>query len=165
LEIERAIALFNRLFETDWRTSNLPLTPTISPYTSNQNFEIAIFFNVVESSGYYFFEDDHHPPPTHTHLRARVVSYGLAAYKAFIELYNRKFEGLVPLSLVKSDWKKTNTPPTLTISPKTSNNNFEIAIFFNVVKKSGNYVFEDDTPPTAFSARVISYARMVVSCL
>jgi hypothetical protein len=29
---------------------------------------------------------------------------------------------------------------------------------FDVVKKSGNYVFEDDTPPTALRARVKSYA-------
>jgi hypothetical protein len=56
------------------------------------------------------------------------------------------------MSLVKSDWEKTNTPPTLTISPKTSNNNFEIAIFLNVVKKSGNYMFEDDTPHRALRA-------------
>jgi hypothetical protein len=35
----------------DWRATNVPLTPTISPNTSIQNFEIAIFFNVVKSSG------------------------------------------------------------------------------------------------------------------
>ena len=60
--------------------------------------------------------------------------------------------------IVKSDWRKANTPPTPTISPKTSNKNFEIAILFNVVEKSENYVFGDDTAPTALSARVVSYA-------
>jgi hypothetical protein len=45
----------------------------------------------------------------------------------------------VPFLIVKSDWRKTNTPPTL----KTSNKNFEIAILFNVVEKSGNYVFPE----------------------
>ena len=29
---------------------------------------------------------------------------------------------------------------------------------FNVVERSGNYVFEDDTPPTALRARVVSHA-------
>jgi hypothetical protein len=60
--------------------------------------------------------------------------------------------------MVKSDCRKTNIPPTPTISPKTSNKNLEIAILFNVVEKSGNYIFEDDIPPTALSARVVSYA-------
>jgi hypothetical protein len=59
--------------------------------------------------------------------------------------------------MVKSDWSITNTSLTPTISPNTSNQNFEIVILFNVIKKSGN-VFADDTPPTAFSARVLSYA-------
>jgi hypothetical protein len=35
----------------DWRATIAPLTPTISPNTSNLNFEIDILFNVVESSG------------------------------------------------------------------------------------------------------------------
>ena len=29
---------------------------------------------------------------------------------------------------------------------------------FNVVERSGNYVFEDKTPPTALRARFVSYA-------
>jgi len=45
--------------------------PTISPNTSNQNFEIAIMFNIVERSGDYVFHDDN----TNTALRARVASY------------------------------------------------------------------------------------------
>jgi hypothetical protein len=53
--------------------SSPPLEPTISPNTSNQNLEIAIFFNVVVSSGNYFFEDDN---PL-TALKARIVSYAL----------------------------------------------------------------------------------------
>jgi hypothetical protein len=39
----------------------------------------------------------------------------------------------VPFLIVESDCKATNTPSTLTISPNTSNKNFEIAILFNVV--------------------------------
>jgi hypothetical protein len=64
----------------------------------------------------------------------------------------------VPFLIVKSDWRKTNTPPTPIISLKTSNKNFEIAILFNVVEKSGNYVFEDVTLPRTLSTRVVSYA-------
>jgi hypothetical protein len=55
--------------------------PTISPNTSNQNFEIAISFNLVESSENWIFEDD----SPFTALRARVVIYDLGAYKVFIE--------------------------------------------------------------------------------
>jgi hypothetical protein len=47
--------------------------PKISSNTSNQNFEMVILFNVVESSENYVFEDDNLPTP----LRARVVSYAL----------------------------------------------------------------------------------------
>jgi hypothetical protein len=36
---------------------------------------------------------------------------------------------------------------------------------FDVVKKSRNYAFEDDTPPTAFRARVVSYALGVYKVL
>jgi hypothetical protein len=42
--------------------------------------------------------------------------------------------------------------------PNRSNNNIDIAIFYNVVERSGNYVFEEDTPPTALRKRVVSYA-------
>jgi hypothetical protein len=45
--------------------------------TSNQNFEIAILFSVVD-----FQMENRHSPTT---LRARVVSYVLGAYKVFIE--------------------------------------------------------------------------------
>jgi hypothetical protein len=38
------------IVESDWRATNAPFTPAISPDTFNQNFEIAILFNVVESS-------------------------------------------------------------------------------------------------------------------
>jgi hypothetical protein len=61
--------------------NNPPLTPTISPNISNQNFEIAILFNVVESSGSYVFEDDNPPTP----FRARVVISALGSYKIFLD--------------------------------------------------------------------------------
>jgi hypothetical protein len=48
--------------------------------------------------------------------------------------------------------------PSPTNSPNTTSQNLEIAILFNVVKSSGNYMFEQDTPPTVFRARVISHA-------
>jgi hypothetical protein len=58
-----------------------PPTPNIYKNTSYKNFEIAILFNVVERSGNYFFEDDN---PS-TALRARILSYALGVYKAYIE--------------------------------------------------------------------------------
>jgi hypothetical protein len=64
----------------------------------------------------------------------------------------------VPFLIVESDWRATNAPLTPTIFPNTSNKDFEIAILFHAVQSSGNYTFEQDTPPTVFRARVISYA-------
>jgi hypothetical protein len=45
-----------------------------------------------------------------------------------------------------------------TIYPSTSNKNCELAFLFNIVERSGNYIFEDDTPPTALRERVVIYA-------
>jgi hypothetical protein len=36
------------IVESDWKAANTPSTPTISPNASNQNFEIAILFKVVD---------------------------------------------------------------------------------------------------------------------
>ena len=69
-----------------------------------------------------------------------------------------KLEWLVTFLIVKSDRKATNTPYTPTISQNTSNQKFEIAILFNAVESFGNYVLEQDTPPTVFRTRVTNYA-------
>jgi hypothetical protein len=69
------------IVESDWRATNPTLPPTIYPNTSNQHFEIAILFNVVERHGNHVFEDD---KPS-TAPMAKVVSYALGAYKVFIE--------------------------------------------------------------------------------
>jgi hypothetical protein len=61
------------IVESDWRATNPPHTPTISPNTNNQNIGVAILFNVVESSRNQVFEDDNHTKP----LRSKVVSYAL----------------------------------------------------------------------------------------
>jgi len=88
-------------------------------------------------------------------LRAKVVIYVLGGYKVFIESivvekgsFDWKLEGEVPLLMVESDWKATNPLP---ISPNTSNQNFEIAILFNVFERSRNYVFEDNNFPSTGS--------------
>jgi hypothetical protein len=62
--------------------------------------------------------------------------------------------------ILKTDLRATIPPPSHNNHfPKTSNQNFEVAILFSVVKRTGNYVFEDDTPTiTALRARVVSYA-------
>ena len=56
--------------------------------------------------------------------------------------FDWKLEGLLHFLIVKSDWRKTNTPPSPTISPNASNKSFEIVILFDVVERSGNYVFD-----------------------
>jgi hypothetical protein len=40
--------VFFLIVESDWKAINTPSTPTIYPKKSNQNFEIAILFKVVE---------------------------------------------------------------------------------------------------------------------
>jgi hypothetical protein len=70
----------------------------------------------------------------------------------------KKAKGLVPYLIAETDWKAINTLCTPTISPNTSNQNFEIAIVFKVVERSGNYVFGEEIPPTALRASVVSYA-------
>ena len=59
----------------------------------------------------------------------------------------------MPFLIVESDWKATNTPYTPNISPNTSNQNFDIAVLFNAVDNSGNYMFEQDTPHTVFRGK------------
>jgi hypothetical protein len=67
-----------------------PPTPTISTSLSNQNFEIAILFSVIERSGNYIFKDGKSP----TVLRDRVISYTLETYEVYIEKGDRiKFGG------------------------------------------------------------------------
>ena len=68
------------IVESDWRATSPP-TPIIFPDTSNQNFEIAILFSVVDFQIEIFFCGGQSP----TTLGARVLSYALEAYKAFIE--------------------------------------------------------------------------------
>jgi len=59
--------------------------------------------------------------------------------------------------MFKSDWRVTNPPPMPTISPNTSNPNFEIVILFNVVERSRNFIFEDDIPLTTFRTKIVWY--------
>ena len=69
------------IVESDWKATSTPSTPTISPNTSKQNFEIPILFNAFESSGNYTFEQGTSP----TVFRARVISYALGAYKFLLK--------------------------------------------------------------------------------
>ena len=61
--------------------------------------------------------------------------------------FDWKLKELVPVLIVESDWMAPNLPPRPTISPNTSNRNFEIAILFNLVERSRNYVLEGDILP------------------
>ena len=62
---------------------------------------------------------------------------------------------IVPVFILESDCRATNTTPTHTISSKNQSK-FEIDILLNVVERSGNFVFEDETLPTALRERVVS---------
>ena len=78
LEIENASV------KSEWRATIPPPSPTIFPNISNENFEIAILFNVVAMFGNHVFEDEC-PQPLLRALRTKVVSYALGAYKVYIE--------------------------------------------------------------------------------
>ena len=53
----------------------------------------------------------------------------------------------MPFLIVESDWRATSPPPTLIISPNTSNQNFEIAILFSVVDFHIENIFLRKTLP------------------
>ena len=62
LEIERAIVLL--IVKSDWKVTNPPPSPNISPDTFNQNCEIAFLFNTVERSGIMSFVTTPSPSPS-----------------------------------------------------------------------------------------------------
>ena len=72
--------------------------------------------------------------------------------------FDWKLKGLVPFLIVQSNWRVANPPFTPTISQNTSNQNLEIAILFNIIESSKNYVFEDNKPPGPLRTRVVIYA-------
>ena len=45
------------------------------------------------------------------------------------------------------NWRAPRPPPTLIFFPKSTDQNFEIAILFRIVENHNNYVFGDDFPP------------------
>ena len=60
--------------------------------------------------------------------------------------------------MTKKNWRAPRPPPTLIILPKSTDQNSEIAILFNVVEKLYNCVFRDDIlPPTVPMGGATSY--------
>ena len=47
----------------------------------------------------------------------------------------------------QKNWRAPRPPPTLIFSPKSTDQNFEIAILFRIVKNHNNYVFGNDLLP------------------
>jgi hypothetical protein len=64
----------------------------------------------------------------------------------------------VTFIIVESVWRATSPPLTPTFSTKTANQNFETAILFNVVERTGIYVFEDDNSLKALKLRIVNFA-------
>ena len=53
----------------------------------------------------------------------------------------------------QKNWRAPRPPPTLNILPKSSDQNSEIAILFNIVEKPYNHVFWDDLLPQSLHGR------------
>ena len=51
---------------------------------------------------------------------------------------------LVPFLSDQNNWRALWSPPTLILCPKSTDQNFEIAISFNIVENHNNYVFGDE---------------------
>ena len=68
---------------------------------------------------------------------------------------NEKFQ--VPFLSDQKNWRAPRPPHTLIIFPKSTDQNSEIAILFNVVEKPYNYVFGDDLLPTVPVGGATSY--------
>ena len=111
-----SIRLYRKRDRIDYGEGSMVVTPTISPHTSNQNFERAILLNVFEKSRKCVL--GWHPP-----LKGggeRVVSYVLVASKFYIErataytsegghlIGNRKLKVLLCFLLVR--WLESNPP-------------------------------------------------------
>jgi hypothetical protein len=151
------------IVEWDCRATKPRNTPTFITNKPNLNFETAILFNVVESSGNQVC-DSENPTSSHSSQGKGCKLYPGDIYGFYRKYcyrnfkkhsFNWKLKWLVPFLIVESDGKATNTPSKPTISPMTYNKNFVIAILFYTVESSGNYVFKQDTPSTVFRARVI----------
>ena len=54
----------------------------------------------------------------------------------------------MPFLSDQKNWRAPRPPPTLIFFPKSTDQNFEIAILFRIVENHNNYVFGDDLPPT-----------------
>ena len=123
------------IVESIWSAINAPLTFTISPNTSNTNFEISISFNVIERSESHVIEDDSPPPPTS--LRAR-------------EVLSLKFrlqqKCLVPFLRVTRDWRAGSPSLKPIHFLSISSQNLETTILFSIEERSSSYVYKDQPP-------------------
>ena len=135
---------------------NTPPRPSFPQNTSDQHFYRVILLNVVwKDLEIMSFEDDNPLPPQPSGLRLWVMPWGhnkVTIRKRCRRNFKRgsfdwKLRGLVPFLILYSNLR--DNPPTPIISPQTSDQHFGIAILFNAVERSVNYVFEDDTllPP------------------
>ena len=69
--------------------------------------------------------------------------------------FERKLKVVVFLLSDQKNWLVTRPPPMLIFSPKPPDQNFEIAILFNLVEKSNNHTFEDDLVSQSYGGGII----------
>ena len=63
----------------------------------------------------------------------------------------------MPFLSDQKNWRASRPPPTVIFFPKSTDQNFEIAILFNIVENHNYYVFGDDLLPTVPGGGAASY--------
>ena len=61
--------------------------------------------------------------------------------------FERKLKVLVPFLNDQKNWRAPRPPLTFIFPPKSTDQNFEIAILFSIVENHNNYVFKYDLLP------------------
>ena len=61
--------------------------------------------------------------------------------------FYRKLKVLVSFLIDQNNWRASRPPPTLIFVPKSTDQNFEIAILFCIIENDNKYVFGDELLP------------------
>jgi len=69
------------------------------------------------------------------------------SYKIGRGLFQLRLKVLVLFICDQKYWRATSLPPTPLFPQRTSDQNFEISIWFSIVERPSNYAFGDDITP------------------